>query len=303
MDTIRQLASDRQGKRLELYFCGVRGSTPAPGEAFVRYGGHTSCVALAQDGGVPGLVLDGGTGLTNFDRVLGDAPFDGTILLGHLHWDHTHGLPFFAAGMLPGHRVQILMPGQGSDAESVLARAFSPPHFPVEPRALGEGWSFGSIEEGVHGLEGFSVLAREIPHKGGRTFGYRVSDGTNAIAYFSDHHPLVLGPGPAGLGELHPAAVELASGVDLLIHDAQYTAEELPRLAWLGHSCPEYALALAEAAGARQVCLFHHSPRRTDSEIDELVDRIPDGPVPILVAADGLTVRLGGQNRHPTRPI
>ena len=297
MDTIRQLASDQQGKRLELYFCGVRGSTPAPGEAFVRYGGHTSCVALAQDGGVPGLVLDGGTGLTNFDRVLGDAPFDGTILLGHLHWDHTHGLPFFAAGMRPGHRVQILMPGQGSDAESVLARAFSPPHFPVEPRALGEGWSFGSIEEGVHGLEGFSVLAREIPHKGGRTFGYRVSDGTNAIAYFSDHHPLVLGPGPAGLGELHPAAVELASGVDLLIHDAQYTAEELPRLAWLGHSCPEYALALAEAAGARQVCLFHHSPRRTDTEIDELVSRIPDGPVPFLVAAEGLTLRLDGQYR------
>jgi len=281
---------------VDLFFCGVRGSTPAPGDAYVRYGGHTSCVALAHDGALPSLVLDGGTGVANLDLVLGEAPFDGTILLGHLHWDHTHGLPFFTAGARLGHRVQVLMPGQSGDAERVLARAFSPPHFPVEPGALGAGWSFGSIEEGAHELEGFSVLARDIPHKGGRTFGYRVSDETGSVAYFSDHHPLALGPGPAGLGELHDAAVELAAGVDLLIHDAQYTAEELPRLAYFGHSCPEYAIALAQASGARQVCLFHHAPRRTDREIDELAGRVRSGPVPILIAADGLTVRLAAQN-------
>ena len=288
---------------MELFFCGVRGSTPAPGEAYVRYGGHTSCVALAHDGAAPSLVLDGGTGLTNLDRILGDAPFDGTILLGHLHWDHTHGLPFFAAGARPRHRVQVLMPGQGADAERVLARAFSPPHFPVEPRALGEGWSFGALEEGEHALEGFSVVAKQIPHKGGRTFGFRVSDGTGSIAYFSDHHPLALGPGTAGLGELHSAAVELAAGVDILIHDAQYTAEELQRLAYLGHSCPEYAIGLAEAAGARQVCLFHHAPRRTDSEVDELAGRVTSGPIPVLTAAEGLVVRLAGQYGQPRRPI
>ena len=279
---------------MELFFCGVRGSTPAPGAAFVRYGGHTSCVALAHDGDVPRLVLDGGTGLVNLDRVLGDAPFRGTILLGHLHWDHTHGLPFFAAGARPGHQVHVVMPGQGADAERVLARAFSPPHFPVQPGALGEGWRFGSIEEGEHEFEGFSVLARDIPHKGGRTFGFRVSDASGSIAYLSDHHPLALGRGPAGVGAIHDAAVELAAGVDLLIHDAQYTTDELPRLAYFGHSCPEYAIALAEAAGAHQVCLFHHAPQRTDSEIDEMVGRLRSGPVPVLMAADGLTVRLAG---------
>jgi phosphoribosyl 1,2-cyclic phosphodiesterase len=288
---------------VELFFCGVRGSTPAPGEAYVRYGGNTSCVALAHDGAAPSLVLDGGTGLAILDGVLGDAAFDGTILLGHLHWDHTHGLPFFAAGSRPGHRLRVLMPGQGADAERVLARAFSPPHFPVEPRVLGAGWTFGSIEEGEHALEGFSVLAREIPHKGGRTFGFRVSDGTGSIAYFSDHHPLALGPGAGGLGELHDAALELAKGVDLLIHDAQYTADEQPRLAYLGHSCPEYAIALAEAAGARQVCLFHHAPRRTDREIDEMAGRLRSDHVPILIAAEGLTVRLAAQDGQSRRPI
>ncbi len=279
---------------MEIYFCGTRGSTPAPGEAYARYGGHTSCVALAHDGSAPNLVLDGGTGLANLDSLLGVAAFDGTILLGHLHWDHTHGLPFFAAGARPGHRVRVLLPAQGDDAEAVLERAFSPPHFPVTPSALGEGWSFGSVEEGRLEIEGFSVVAREIPHKGGRTFGYRVSDGAGSLAYLSDHHPLSLGPGPAGLGELHPAALALAAGVDLLIHDAQYTAEELPSLAYFGHSCPEYAISLAEAAGARRVCLFHHAPRRTDRELDELAGLLPDSRVPVFAAADGLAVKLPG---------
>ena len=36
--------------RLRIHLCGVRGSTPAPGIDFVRYGGHTSCLALAHDG-------------------------------------------------------------------------------------------------------------------------------------------------------------------------------------------------------------------------------------------------------------
>src|SRR5262249_37249351 len=138
------------------------------------------------------LVLDGGTGLANLDQVLGEAPFEGTILLGHLYWDHTHGLSFFMAGVRPGHWVRILMPGQGEDPERVLARAFSPPHFLVSPSALGENWRFGAIEEGEHTIEGFSVLALEILYKGGRTFGFRVSDGTGLLAYFSDHYFLAI---------------------------------------------------------------------------------------------------------------
>ena len=109
-------------------------------------------------------------------------------------------------------------------------------------------------------IEGFDVLALEIPHKGGRTFGYRVSDGRASIAYLSDHGPVALGPGPDGLGPYHEAALALADGVDLLVHDAQHTAEELPAAAAFGHSAAEYAVALAERAGAGRVLLFHHDP-------------------------------------------
>lgn len=258
---------------MRLYVCGVRGSTPAPGAEFARYGGETSCVAVAHsDAAVPSLVLDAGTGLRRLSRLLGGEPFRGTLLLGHLHWDHTHGLPFFAAGDRPDAEVSLLMPAQGSgDASSLLARCMSPPHFPIEPSELRGAWRFGFVDEGVHDIEGFSVLALEIPHKGGRTFGYRVSDGAASFAYLSDHGPIALGPGPDGLGEYHDAVLQLVSGVDLLLHDSQYTAAELPARAHFGHSAIEYAVGLAERCGVGRLLLFHHDPPRTDDQVDALV--------------------------------
>lgn len=72
---------------------------PSPSTGFVRVGGHTSCVAITADGDqVPRLVLDAGTGLRRLSTSLGGRPFHGTLMLGHLYWDHTQGLPFFSAG-------------------------------------------------------------------------------------------------------------------------------------------------------------------------------------------------------------
>jgi phosphoribosyl 1,2-cyclic phosphodiesterase len=276
---------------MRVRFCGVRGSTCAPGAEFVRYGGHTSCVALAHDGGPPTLVLDGGTGLRNLTAHLDGAPFRGSILLGHLHWDHTHGLPFFAAGSAGGSQVTVVMPAQG-DPEQVLERAFSPPHFPVTPSQLGGSWRVVSCEEGEHTIEGFRVTAAEIPHPGGRTFGYRVSDGRGTIAYLSDHSPVAEGEGPDGLGAYHPAAMALADGVDVLVHDAQHTAAEFPATSYLGHSAVEYAVGLAEAAGVRTLVLFHHDPCRTDDEIDSLVAAHRGRTVAVVAAAEGLVIEL-----------
>lgn len=277
---------------MRLLLCGVRGSTPAPGAPFVRYGGNTSCVALAHDGDDdPVLVLDGGTGLQTLSRHLGGRPFMGTILLGHLHWDHTHGLPFFASGNHPASHVCVAMPAQG-DPERVLERAISPPHFPVTPGELRGSWTFAGLEPGSHRLEGFDVVARDIPHKGGRTFGYRVSDGTSTIAYLSDHSPVAYGDGPHGLGVYHDAALRLASGADLLLHDAQHTAAEFPPRAYLGHSAVEYAVGLAEAAGAGRLVLFHHDPSRTDDDLDAIVAAQQGASVPVSAASEGTVIQL-----------
>ncbi|HEX9775318.1 MAG TPA: MBL fold metallo-hydrolase [Actinomycetota bacterium] len=275
---------------VRLHVCGTRGSTPAPGREFVRYGGHTSCIAVSNGDEDPHMVLDGGTGLRTLSAILNGRAFAGTILLGHLHWDHTHGLPFFAAGMREGARVEVLMPAQG-DASTVMARAVSPPHFPVTLEEFGTGaWSVASLEEGKHRIEGFDVLAREIPHKGGRTFGYRVSDGASSVAYLSDHAPI--GEGPDGLGEYDEASRDLIEGVDLLVHDSQHVASEFAEKRYLGHSAVEYAIGLARECGAKSLMLFHHDPERTDDQIDEILTTVGRPSMPLFAATEGAAIDL-----------
>jgi ribonuclease BN (tRNA processing enzyme) len=88
------------------------------------------------------------------------------------------------------------------------------------------------------------------------------------------------------MGEYHEAALTLAAGADVLIHDAFLLPEEVPTQARFGHAAADYAVGLAAMAGARRVVLFHHRPDRTDTELDKLAGRLADAPVPVVVAAE-----------------
>jgi phosphoribosyl 1,2-cyclic phosphodiesterase len=278
---------------LQVRFCGVRGSAPAPGIDFVRYGGHTPCLALGHDGDpAPTLILDAGSGLQRASLALNGGPFAGTVLLSHLHWDHIFGLPFFAAADRADSVISVVLPEQesGEDAISVLTRVMSPPYFPVEPTELRGQWTFASIAPGERTIEGFTVLAREIPHKGGRTFGYRIGDGHSTLAYMPDHCPTALGDGENGFGAYHPAAIELAQGADVLVHDAQLFPEELAAEADFGHAVADYSVELAKRAGTRSVVLFHHRQDRTDEALDGLARRLGGGDAPSVSVATQDTV-------------
>ena len=275
---------------MRLRLCGTRGSTPAPGVPYTRYGGQTSCVAVIADDDECRLVLDAGTGLRRLPEATRGKPFRGSMLLTHLHWDHTHGLPFSPATDNDGAQTSLLMPAQPGDAEDILARAMSPPHFPIRPGELRGAWAFSMLSPGRHVIEGFDVLALEIPHKGGVTFGYRIADGRTSIAYMPDHAAIALGPGSEGFGPYHDAALQLADGVDVLLHDSQYTREEFPARSTFGHSTIDYAVGLGGAAGARHVMLFHHDPQRSDDELDAILAGWSHNAVPVSAAVEGSLV-------------
>ena len=134
-----------------------------------------------------------------------------------------------------------------------------------------------------------------MPHKGGQTFGYRVSDGRTSLAYLPDHCPTALGAGPDGLGEYHEHALELAAAWTFSIHDSHLRAEEVPAEGSFGHAAAEYAVRLGELAGARRVALFHHRPERTDAEVGpHRRPLLPPRDLAVLAAeegADGRPVR------------
>jgi ribonuclease BN (tRNA processing enzyme) len=265
-------------------FLGVRGSVCAPGPDFVRYGGNTSCLVVrADEHAAPALLLDAGTGIRTVTAMLGGAPFRGTILVSHVHWDHVQGLPFFAAGDRAGASVRLVLPAQGGrSGRDLIAQTMSPPAFPITPEGLIGAWTFDAVQPGELEVEGFSVRAFEVAHKGGRTFGYTVRSGSTSVGYVPDHAP--------ELGVSDDALAALA-GVDALVHDAQFLEHERPRAVDYGHATVDDAIRLAERVGAAQLVLFHHGPHRTDDALDE-IGRTFTASIPVLVAAEGCGLDL-----------
>ena len=264
---------------------GVRGSTPAVGADFVRYGGHTSCVAITPDGSaLPTLVLDAGTGLRSLTALLGGAAFEGSIVLSHLHWDHMMGLPFFAAGDREEARVDLYLPAQdGRSGRDLLAQSFAPPAFPITPEGLHGRWEFHDLTDGEHTVEGLAVSAVDVEHKGGRTFCLRVEDEHASLAYLPDHAPAA--------GTSDALLVQLA-GVDVLLHDAQFLDTERKVADDYGHATVEDSLALARECEVGTLVLFHHSPVRTDTALDEIAGwatALADD-LPLVVAREGMTL-------------
>ena len=269
---------------MQLNLLGVRGSTPVSGKQFLKYGGHTSCVAVTAAGAaVPSLILDAGTGLQGMTNLLEGQPFNGDILLSHLHWDHMQGLPFFRSGDNESAKVGVHLPAQrGLSGEALLEQAMSPPAFPITPAELRGTWKFAAIEPGTYKLASFTVTAAEVRHKGGRAFGYRVSDGTSDIAYLPDH---------IADGEPTDEVQSLVHGVDLLIHDAQFVESERQLAHDFGHSTIDEAIAFASGLDVKRLVLFHHAPARTDDQLDAIAAEL-NPPLPVEMAREGQVLHV-----------
>ena len=207
-------------------------------------------------------ILDAGTGI----RQLGiDLAKEGLSLeqeelfigFTHFHWDHIQGFPFFPQAYDPNMVINILAMGKEqniSNLEDIFQGQMKPEYFPVPLASMGAQFNFLKLEQNVVELRGAVVRVIKQNHPGG-SFGYRLEDNGKSFVYCTDleHGETIL-----------PEIVDFCQGADLLVHEAQYTHEQLKAHPGWGHSSFDQAIDVAEAAAVKKLIITHHDPEHDD---------------------------------------
>ena len=277
---------------MKVRLWGTRGSIASASPETIGYGGNTACVEVRSDDGHV-AILDAGTGIRRLGSELDDGAERIDLFLTHLHMDHIQGLGFFRPFRQRHREVHVWgPPSPTDDLRTRLSRYMSPPLFPVRLRDVAARLELHDVPMEPFQIGGLEVRGQVVIHPG-QTIGYRISDGTATVAYIPDHEPALGVDGMPDDSEW-TSGHDLAEGVDLLIHDAQYTADEYEaRVGW-GHSRISDAVALARLAGARRLVTFHHDPAHDDAELDAMVEQAREmaaGTVEVIPGREGATLR------------
>ncbi len=286
-------------------FWGTRGSIAAPGASTARYGGNTSCTEVRTPDGTL-IVLDCGTGARELGLHLTQTlkpPIHVHLFIGHTHWDHIQGFPFFVPAFIPGVELSVYAPlGFQQSLEEAMAGQMEYSYFPVKLRDLRSRLHFTELEEGFFRVGDVLVETQYLNHTA-PTIAYRITSQGTTLAYVADHEPFWK-PDEGGLQ--HPGDqrhVAFMKHADLVIHDAQYTDEEYRQRVGWGHSPIEYAIDVAMDAGVRRLALFHHDPTHDDAVMEQLEAsaqaraRAAGSSLEVFAAREGVHLRLAGDGR------
>jgi phosphoribosyl 1,2-cyclic phosphodiesterase/ActR/RegA family two-component response regulator len=253
-----------------IRFWGVRGSIPTPGEATNKYGGNTACTEVRC--GDQLLILDAGTGIRALGlsllREFQKKPIKGHIFVGHTHWDHIQGFPFFAPAFDPNNEFTIYsLHGAEKPLQKVFRGLMDSDYFPISLNEMRAQMNFCELQSEVR-LGEIRVSFIFLNHPG-LAVGFRVDFGGRSLVYLSDHETFGrLAPDGLVPNSLDMEIERFAENADVLICDAQYTEEEyLHKKGW-GHSTFLDALERASRAKVKRLFIFHHDPGHDDSFMD-----------------------------------
>jgi phosphoribosyl 1,2-cyclic phosphodiesterase len=274
---------------MRVTFYGTRGSIPVPDPDFVEFGGNTSCILVTFSTGRV-AILDAGTGIRKLGNDLLAASHEqySEMIIGfsHTHWDHIQGFPFFKLANDPRRNITLAISGKGrnsKDLKSVFDTQMQFDFFPVPLDKVGAKLTFWQPEvtEFVHPM-GIAIRASRHNHPGG-AYGYRITEGDKTLVYCTDvEHG----------DEIDKNVVALSRNADLLIHDAQYTPDELKERKGWGHSSWEQAAEVAERAAVKKLALFHHDPEHSDAFLAEVEVEVQKTFPMAFFAREGMEIEL-----------
>ena len=240
----------------------------------------------------PPLLIDAGTGLSRLsepavrERLENVDSLD--IVLSHYHLDHTVGLSYLSGAW--GRSARIHAPGPplvDAEPEEALHRLIGPPLFPLSLDQYPSPINLERYSEGPLRLCGLEIEVRRQQHPGG-SVGLRFGD---SFAYVTDTRA-------------DDETIDFVRGVDLLLHELWVSPEEArenPKLV-LGHAAADEVLRIAKAAGVARLAPVHHHPKRTDDELETLLEGLESQSVEVVPLVDGLEVELRpNRNSSPNR--
>ncbi len=246
---------------LRIKFYGTRGSIPVCDTNFQEFGGNTTCIAFYPGDNNRVSIMDAGTGIRMLGKEMPIEFPDQTelnITFSHFHWDHIQGFPFFDPAYNPNMNININMferHNQEHDLHKIFATQMQEEYFPIELDKMGCSFSFIAHKEGLLKGENYSVESIELNHPGG-SHGFRIEILDKAVVVCTDHE----------LGDsIEQKYIDFAKNADILIHDAQYTEEELKSHKGWGHSSYDQVITLAKRAGVKQLVMTHHDPDHDDA--------------------------------------
>jgi phosphoribosyl 1,2-cyclic phosphodiesterase len=271
---------------LTVRFWGTRGSVSAPGPAARQFGGDTACVEVSN--GPHAIIFDAGSGLRRFGLTFGERGLEtADIFFSHCHYDHIIGLPFFSP--LFDSAIQVtLWSGHlhgRMTTRQMVEEFMRAPFFPVRPAVFSPNTRYRDFVPGdTLRPPGAAVLRTGALNHADGAVGYRLESGGRAVAYVTDHEH--------GNAAADAAVDRLIHGADLLIIDATYTDAEYPSHRGWGHSTWQHAAALCRQQQVKRLVLFHHRPRRTDSELAAIEQEARQAFPDTIVACDDLEITL-----------
>ena len=288
---------------MKFRFWGVRGSIPSPGPRTARYGGNTTCIEVRTASDAL-LVLDGGSGIFALAGALPPGPATAHILITHSHWDHIHGLPFFTPLFIRGSVVRLHGApdaATGAGIEHVLGVQLQNSYFPVSEAQMNATIEYRTLAFETAVTVQDAVIDNIVMNHPVTNLGYRISCNGKSLFFTGDHEPFYNlypaddtrhAPYQAEIDARADAIDRAMQGVDALIVDCSYTAEEYPSKQGWGHGTFEAALATAVRVGAKALYCTHHEPTRGDDELEAVFARLLERSAPL---PDGLTVYLASE--------
>ena len=288
-----------------IKFWGTRGSTPVSGPQFIHFGGNTACLEVRYNDNL--VIIDAGTGIHPLGNHLLRSDIKTIhLILGHTHWDHLTGFPFFNPIYHKDKKIYIYAPvGYEKSTYELFTEMLAYAFFPVRLEDIHADITFRDIRDSDTLYFGDIALTAHYAHHPGPTLCFKIAVGGKTIGYATDNEVLMGYHGSPNaitadhpLLEPHRSLIEFFSGCDTLIHEAQYTPMEYQSKVGWGHSSMSNAAALIKFAEIKDWIITHHDPTHTDEDLFDKIhlqrDILQECQInaQVRMAFDGFTLHL-----------